>query len=94
MVICWNGGRLDFDLWAKLIMDERELAYGEAVRALAELFSDDPSARGCRKYVLEYQDGELAFRFAEVPSKPTPPRDEINVALDEVSGIIRTGLGW
>jgi hypothetical protein len=55
---------------------------------LNELFgSEDSSApftRGHRKYVLEYQDGEPAFRLAEIPSKPTLPRDEIGVALDEV----------
>src|SRR5262245_2505253 len=65
-------------------MDERELEYEEAIQRLAELFSDDSSAppsRGRRKYLLEYEDGEPLFRFAEMPSKP---RDEIDVALDEV----------
>jgi len=60
----------------------------EAFRALDELFgSADPSApptRGCRRYALEYQDGEPVFRFVEMPSKSTLPRDEIEVALDEV----------
>ena len=68
-------------------MDERDLAYEEAIRALAELFSDDPSApptRTCRKYVLEYQDDEPVFRLTEMPSKPTLPRDEIEVVFDEV----------
>ena len=68
-------------------MHERELNYEEAIRRLAELFSDDPStapSRGCRKYFLEYQDGEPIFRLAEVPSKPTRPRDEIEVIFDEV----------
>jgi hypothetical protein len=46
--------------------------------------SSAPFTRGHRKYVLEYQDGEPAFRLAEIPSKPTLPRDEIGVALDEV----------
>jgi hypothetical protein len=53
---------------------------------LADLFSDDPSAppsRTCRKYFLEYQDGEPVF-LAQVPSKPTLPRDEIEVVFDEV----------
>ena len=64
-------------------MADHELTPEEALRGLAELFSDDPSApptRGCRKYFLEYQDGEPVFRLAEMPSKP---RDEIEVAFDE-----------
>jgi hypothetical protein len=65
-------------------MDERDLAYEEAIRALAELSSDDPSAHTCRKYFLEYQDGEPVFRLAEMPSKPTLPRDEFEVIFDEV----------
>ena len=68
-------------------MDERESKYEEAIQRLAELFSDDPSApptRGRRKYVLEYLDGEPVFRLAEMPNKPALPRDEIEVALDEV----------
>jgi hypothetical protein len=68
-------------------MADHELTPEEGFQALAELFSDDPSAppsRGCRKYFLEYQDGEPVFRLAEMPSKPTVPRDEIEVALDEV----------
>ena len=52
---------------------------------MAELFSNRPSVpkRRCRKYVLETEDSEPVFRFAE-PSKPTLPRDEIEVAFDEV----------
>jgi hypothetical protein len=67
-------------------MDERELEYEEAIQRLAELFSNLPSApkRRCRKYVLETEDSEPVFRFAEMPSKPTLPRDEIEVAFDEV----------
>ena len=48
---------------------------------------EDPTApptRGRRKYVLEYLDGEPVFRLVEMPSKPVLPRDEIEVALDEV----------
>ena len=65
---------------------ERATAPDEAFRALAELFSNLPSApsRRCRKYVLENLDGEPVFRLADNPSKPTPARDEIGVALDEV----------
>jgi hypothetical protein len=53
---------------------------------LAELFSNLPSApsRRCRKYVLEYLDGEPVFRLAEAPSKSTLPRDEIEVVFDEM----------
>jgi hypothetical protein len=68
-------------------MADHELTPEEALRGLAELFSDDPSApptRTCRKYVLEYLDGEPVFRLVDMPSKPTLPRDEIEVALDEV----------
>ena len=42
------------------------------------------TTRGRRKYVLEYLDGEPVFRLVEMPSKPVLPRDEIEVALDEV----------
>ena len=65
-------------------MDERELEYEEAIKRLAELFSKLASApsRRCRRYFLEYQNGEPVFRLAE--SKPTLPRDEIGVTLDEV----------
>jgi hypothetical protein len=68
-------------------MADHELTPEEGFQALAELFSDDPSApptRGCRKYLLECQDGKPIFRLSEMPSKPAPPRDEIEVALDEV----------
>ena len=67
-------------------MAGHELTPEEAFRTLAELFADDPSAppnRGCRKYVLEYQDSEPVFRLAEVP-KPALPRDEFDVAFDEL----------
>jgi hypothetical protein len=69
------------------LMADHELSE-DGFRILDELFgSEDPSApptRGRRKYVLEYQDGEPVFRLAEMPSKPTPPRDEIDVALDQI----------
>ena len=68
-------------------MADHELTPDEAFRALAELFSNLPSApptRGRRKYVLEYQNGEPVFRLVEMPSKPALPRDEIGAALDEV----------
>lgn len=68
-------------------MDERQSEYEEAIQRLADLFSDDPSApptRGCRKYFLEYQDGEPVFRLAEMPSKPTLPRNKFEVVFDEV----------
>jgi hypothetical protein len=49
-------------------------------------FSNLPSVpkRRCRKYFLEHQDGQPVFRLAEMPSKPTLPRDEIEVVFDEV----------
>ena len=46
---------------AKLIMDEQDLTYDETIRRLAELFSDNlfgPPSLGCRKYFLEYPDGD------------------------------------
>jgi hypothetical protein len=67
-------------------MDERESEYEEAIQRLAEIFSNLPSApkRRCRKYFLEYPDGEPVFRLAEMPSKPTAPRHEFDVIFDEV----------
>jgi hypothetical protein len=68
-------------------MADHELTTEEAFRTLAELFADDPSApptRTHRKYVLEYQDGEPVFRLVEVPNAPVPPRDEFDVAFDEL----------
>src|SRR5262249_18991279 len=57
-----------------------ELTPDEAFRDLAELFSKLPPVpkRRCRKYVLECEDGEPVFRLVEMP------RDEIDVAFDEV----------
>jgi hypothetical protein len=48
-------------------MADHELTPDEAVQALAEIFSNLPSApkRRCRKYVLEYLDGEPVFRLVE-----------------------------
>jgi hypothetical protein len=67
-------------------MAEHEHTVDEALRALAEIFANLPSApkRRRRKYVLETKDGEPVFRFAEMPNKPTLPRDEIDVAFDKV----------
>jgi hypothetical protein len=69
-------------------MADHECTPEEGFRRLHELFgSDDPSApptRTCRKYVLEHQEGEPIFRLAEMPSKPTLPRNEFEVAFDEV----------
>src|SRR6266480_6337184 len=67
-------------------MADHELTPDEAARALAEIFSNLPSApkRRSRKYLFEYQDGEPVFRLADMPSKPTIPRDEIDVVFDEM----------
>jgi hypothetical protein len=55
---------------------------------LDELFRAEdrsaPPTRGRRKYVLEYLDGEPVFRLAEMPSKPTLPRDEFNMFFDDL----------
>jgi hypothetical protein len=63
-------------------MNERELEYKEAIQRLAELFSNAsaPPSCGRHKYFLEYQAGEPVFRLAET----SIPRDEIDVALDEI----------
>ena len=65
---------------------ELSVAAAEGYRRLHELFgSADPSARptrGCRKYLLEYRDGEPVFRRAD--SGPASPRDEIELALDRI----------
>ena len=64
-------------------MSDHEITTEEAFRTLAELFADDPSApptRTCRKYVLEFHDGEPAFRRAD--SGPTLARDGIERAID------------
>jgi hypothetical protein len=69
-------------------MADHELTPEEGLRLLDELFgSEDPNApptRGRRKYVLEHLDGEPVFRLAEVSNKPALPRDEFDVAFDEV----------
>jgi hypothetical protein len=41
-----------------------------------------PPMRGCRKYLLEYQDGEPAFRSAD--NHPALARDEIELATDRI----------
>jgi hypothetical protein len=60
----------------------------EGFRLLDELFgSDDPSApptRGCRKYVLEYQNGEPVFRFAKKKTETVLPRSELDVFFDDL----------
>jgi hypothetical protein len=38
--------------------------------------------RGCRKYLLEYQDGEPAFRSAD--NHPALARDAIELAIDHI----------
>jgi hypothetical protein len=69
-------------------MADHELTPEEGLRLLDELFgSEDPNApptRGRRKYVLEHLDGEPVFRLAEVSNKPALPRDDFDVAFDEV----------
>jgi hypothetical protein len=69
-------------------MADYELTPEEGIRLFNEIFGSEdaaaPPTRTCRKYLLGYQDGEPVFRLVEMPSKPTHPRDEIEVALDEV----------
>jgi hypothetical protein len=69
-------------------MADHELTSEDGFRILHELFGSEdrsaPPTRGRRKYVLEYQDGEPVFRLAEMPSKPTLPRDEFDVFFDDL----------
>ena len=61
-------------------MPDHEHTYEESLQALDELFGgEDPSVpkRRCRKYVLEYQDGEPVFRFAKT-------RSELDVLFDDL----------
>jgi hypothetical protein len=68
---------------------------------LNELFgSEDSSApftRGCRKYVLEYQDGEPVFRLIEMPSKPTlfgPDPDGNEIVPQKLVKLFPGPLKW
>jgi len=76
------------DVTKRTPMAGHELTPEEGLRLLDELFgSEDPNApptRGRRKYVLEHLDGEPVFRLVEVSNKPALPRDELDVAFDEV----------
>jgi hypothetical protein len=69
-------------------MADHELTREEGFRLLDEVFgSKDPSTpptRGRRKYVLEYQDGEPVFRFAEIKSETVLPRSELDVFWDDL----------
>ena len=59
-------------------------AFGYSTRYSAlKMLLRHPSEGDC-KYFLDYQDGEPVFRLAEVPSKPTLPRDEFDVIFGEV----------
>jgi hypothetical protein len=61
-------------------MLDHEHTYEESLRALDELFGGkDPSVpkRRCRKFVLEYRDGEPVFRFAKT-------RSELDVFFDDL----------
>ena len=71
-------------------MDEPELPPDDPVSVLYKLFAvprDKPN-RGCRKYVLEHQDGKPVFRCTDC--RPTTQLSElelvINQAFDEVCG--------
>jgi Phage integrase family len=65
-----------------------ELTPEEGLRLINEIFGSEdasrPPTRTCRKYFLEYQDGEPVLRLAEMPSKPTALRHEFDVIFDEV----------
>ena len=67
-------------------MADHEFTPGEGLRLFTRYsaLNSAPPKRGCHRYFLDYQDGEPVFRLAEVPSKPTLPRDEFDVILGEV----------
>src|SRR5262249_54287686 len=58
----------------------------EGFQRLHELFGaanpSPPATRGCRRYVLEFRDGEPIFRDANCG--PVHPRDEIESMLDQI----------
>ena len=65
-----------------------ELTPEEGFRLLDEVFgAEDPSApptRTHRKYVLEYQDRQPVFRFAEIKGGTALPRSELDVFWDDL----------
>ena len=69
-------------------MAGHDLTPEEGLQLLDELFgAKDPSApptRTRRKYVLEYQDGQPVFRFAEIKSETVLPRSEWDVFWDDL----------
>lgn len=62
-----------------------DLSFEEAVQGLVDLFNSLPwrPNRCHRKYVLRSENGNLVFRFAHERNKPLPPRDEIELAVDQ-----------
>ena len=66
-------------------MADHELTPEDGFRRLNELFnSEDASVpnRGCRRYVLEFDNGKPVFRRTN--SDPAHPRTEIEVAVDQM----------
>ena len=64
---------------------ELSAAAEEGFRRLHELFgSAEPAPRrqSCRRYVLEYRDGELIFRDAD--NGRAYPRSDLELALDRI----------
>ena len=64
-------------------MDEPKPTPDDPVSVLATLFGepDNEPTRGCRKYVLEYQDGEPVFR--RIGDDPAIERCEIARVIDQ-----------
>jgi hypothetical protein len=67
-------------------MADNDLSPEDAFRRLHELFGFEdasaPPTRSHRKYVLEYQDGNPVFRFAEIGTEN--PRSELDVFFDDL----------
>jgi len=66
-------------------MTDEELTYEEAIQRLHELCGaeDDPAPkRKCRRYLLEFKNGDLIFRFAQ--GDPSPARSEAELIVDQL----------
>src|SRR5262245_34484258 len=69
----------------RLSMPEEDLTTEEALRHLDELFraqKDSVPTRRCRRYFLEFDSDKPVFRSTDSDSQP--PRDEIELVLDQM----------
>jgi len=65
-------------------MDEPEHINDDPVSVLAALFSEpnDKPTRGCRKYVLEHEDGTHVFR--RLDSGPAVQLSELEIEINQI----------